>query len=192
MISTFNTIADTSRIQRVMLNCRHSLSPKCNGPSLILKGSRAAIKDHLSKEQLQHTTMMTDRISSVETNVQRIENATTTMKEALDNQGNNYREELTTFRDDLAALRVAVDNLQTTLHEIEEGAREPQGAEAAAARPDENQDLKTRLERLEDQMKQIQLRGRQALSRGQVEKQHNNTWSARTGLHRGLAWVMML
>jgi DNA repair exonuclease SbcCD ATPase subunit len=138
--------------------------------------------------------MMTDRISSVETNVQRIENATTTMKEALDNQGNNYREELTTFRDDLAALRVAVDNLQNTPHEIEEGARarEPQGAEAPAARPDENQDLKTRLERLEDQMKQIQLRERQALSRGQVEKQHNNTWSARTGLHRGLAWVMML
>ena len=144
----------------------------------LLKGSRAQLKKHILDEQVEHTTMMTDRISSMETNVQRIDNATKTIEErqqALDNQANNYREELTTFRDDLAALRVAVDQKQDATREIEESAqrgREPQGAEAPALRlnADEIQNIKTRLDRLEDQMKQIQLRERQALGRGQVEK----------------------
>ena len=124
--------------------------------------------------------MITDRISSMETTVQRIDNATTTIEQrqqTLDNQGNNFREELATFRDDLAALRVAVDQKQDTSREIEESAqatREPQGAEGPALRPNDIEDIKQRLDRLEDQFKQIQLRERQALTRGQVEKQHNN------------------
>ena len=145
------------------------------------QGSRADLKKHILEKPVEHTTMMTDRISSMETNVQRIDDATKTIEQrqqALDNQVNNYREELTTFRDDLAALRVAVDQRQNATHEIEERAqpgREPQGAEAPRLRSNADgiQDLKTRLERLEDQLKQIQLRERQALGRGQTGDNDN-------------------
>ena len=41
----------------------------------------------------------------------------------MENQANNYREQLTPFRDDLAALRVAVDQKQTTSQEIEESSQ---------------------------------------------------------------------
>ena len=127
---------------------------------------------------------MNSRISSLETNVQRIDNATKTIEQrqqALNNQANNHRDELTSFRDDLAALRVAVDQKLNTSQEIESSqplpTRDPQGAKGPGLGLNANdiQDIKMRLERLEDQLRQIQHRERQALYREQVEKQHNKT-----------------
>ena len=142
----------------------------------MFKGSRADLRKHMLEKQVEHTTMMKDKILSVETNVQRIQNTTTTVQqrqEALDNQANNYREELASFRDDLATLRAAVDRHQNRSHEIEESARplpagEPQGAEKPESSSDEMKEIKARLARVEEQVKQMLVRERQALGRGQV------------------------
>ena len=116
--------------------------------------------------------MVTDKIASVETNIQETQNTTAAIQhkqKTLANQANDHREEIGRLRDEVATLRGAIDRQAERSREIEESARavparEPQGAE----RPDEvtEQDnnageineLKNRLDKLEDLVKQIQLR----------------------------------
>ena len=139
---------------------------------LFIQGSRANLKKHLSEKHVEHTLMITDKIASVETDIQEIQNATATIQhkqETLANQTNDHREEIARVRDEVATLRGAVDRQAERSREVEESARampvrEPQGAE----RPDEVKeqdnnaeeikDIKNRLVKLEDQVKQIQLR----------------------------------
>ena len=125
----------------------------------------------MAEKQVEHVAMVTDRMSSNETNLRQTQNSIQEHQVAVDNQTKNYREELASLRDDLATLRAAVDRQPNRSHEVEESARplpagEPQGAGKPDA--DEIKDLKTRLERLEDQVKQLLVRERQALGRGQV------------------------
>lgn len=117
--------------------------------------------------------MLTDKISNIETNMAQINTTTTAVQErqeALNNQSTNYREELASLRDNLATLRASVERIKDRpAHEIQESARpvsprEQKGAE----RPDEIEEIKKRLSTLEDQLKQLQLRDRAALGRGQV------------------------
>lgn len=120
--------------------------------------------------------MLTDKISVMETDVAQINTTTTAIQqrqEALDNQSINYREELASLRDNLATLRATVERIKDKPHEIQESAqalppKEKQGAE----RPDEITEIKTRLTTLEEQVKQLQLRERTALGRGQVSQHH--------------------
>ena len=127
----------------------------------------------MSEKQVEHMAMVTDRMSSIETNLRQTQNSIQQHEVAVDNQTKNYREELASLRDDLATLRAAVDRQPNRSHEVEESARplpagEPQGAGKPDA--DEMKDLKTRLERLEDQVKQLLVSERQALGRGQVRE----------------------
>ncbi|CAB3985561.1 TNF receptor-associated factor 3-like [Paramuricea clavata] len=135
------------------------------------QGSRADIKKHMAEKQVEHAAMVTDRMSSMETNLGQIQNSIQHHQEAVDNETKNYSEELASLRDDVATLRAVVDRSQNRSHEVEESARplpagEPQGAGKPDA--DEMKDVKTRLQRLEDQVKQILVRERQALGRGQI------------------------
>ena len=116
--------------------------------------------------------MVTDKIALVENNIQEIQNTTVTIQhkqKTLANQANDRREEIARVSDEIATLRGAVDRQVERFNEVEERARamparEPQGAE----RPDEvNEqgnnveeinDIKNRLDKLEDLVKQIQLR----------------------------------
>ena len=129
------------------------------------------MKKHLSEKHYEHTLMVTDKIA-LETSIQEIQNNTATIQnkqETLANQVNDHREEIARLRDEIATLRGAVDRRAERSREIEESARamparEPQGAE----RPDEVKEqgnnakeineLKNRLDKLEDLVKQIQLR----------------------------------
>ena len=142
----------------------------------MLKGSRAGLKKHLSEKQVEHTRMLTDKISVMETNVAQINTTTTTIQqrqEALNNQSMNYRDELASLRDNLATLSATVERIKDKPpHEIQESARAlPPKEQQGAERPDEITEIKTRLTALEEQMKQLQLRERTALGRGQVSLQ---------------------
>jgi DNA repair exonuclease SbcCD ATPase subunit len=137
----------------------------------LFKGSRADIKKHMSEKQVEHVAMVTGRISSIETNLRQTQSSIQEHQETAENRANNYREELASLRDDVATLRAAVDRSPNRSHEVEESARPlPAGEPQGAGKPDvdEAKDVKEHLQRLEDQVKQLLVRERQALGRGQV------------------------
>jgi chromosome segregation ATPase len=124
----------------------------------------------MSEKHVEHMAMVTGRISSIETNLRQTQSSIQEHQETAENRANNYREELASLRDDVATLRAAVDRSPNRSHEVEESARPlPAGEPQGAGKPDdEMKDIKEHLQRLEDQVKQLLVRERQALGRGQV------------------------
>lgn len=141
-----------------------------------LQGSRLDLKNHIMEQQLEHTSMIAEKMSLMENKIDMIHATSTAIEQRQDtlgNQANNYRENLSSLNNDLATLRATFERVQNKTHEVPESARpaqEPLGATRPDLSADKLKEIISRLSKLEEQVKVMQVRERHVLGRGQVNQ----------------------
>ena len=71
-----------------------------------IKGSRAELREHLAKTYVEHTFMVKDKMSAMQSDIEMVRE----QQEVLEEQMTNQQDEVLTLRNDVANLRALFES----------------------------------------------------------------------------------